>query len=69
MRDYEKELEDMQNKMKALQKEMTMVQDDDGEEEQDGNLGMSQEETGEVDYEKQDKMTKKKMLIAKYMKG
>jgi hypothetical protein len=64
-KDYAKQLADMQNQISAMQKEMTMVEDEHGDEEQDGNLGASQELTGEVDYEKQDKMAKKKMLISK----
>ena len=50
MRDYEEELEKMQNMVAALQKELTMNKGEKVEPDQDGNRGASMEVTGEVDY-------------------
>lgn len=63
--DLEEQIENMQAQLSEMQKKLTMQQGVGVEKNQDGNLGASQEETGEVDYEKQSKMAKKKMLISK----
>lgn len=67
MIDYKKELEDMQNKIAALQKQLTVQQGVGIDPKQDGNRGTADAVTGNVDYEKQDKMARKKMLISKMM--
>lgn len=64
-KDLAQQLENMQNQILEIQKKMTLVDDPDGDPKQDGNVGQANEATGEVDYEKQEKMSKRKMLISK----
>lgn len=61
MNEFEKKIEALQQEIKKL----TLMNGVGVEQGQDGNVGAADAETGEIDYEKQEKMTKKKMLISK----
>ncbi len=65
MKQYEQDLAKMRAQIDEMQKKLTLNQGVGIEKGQDGNQGMSQEVTGEVDFEKQGQMTKKQMLISK----
>ena len=65
MKNLEQEISDMEANLLEMKKKMTMMKGVGIEEGQDGNQGLASAETGEIDYEKQEKMTKKKMLISK----
>lgn len=67
MKDYGKELEDMQNRIAAMQKELTMQKGVGVESQQDGNRGNADSVSGNVDFEKMEQIAKKKMLISKMM--
>jgi len=68
MKNYDNEIQELRSQLAEMQKKLTLQQGVGVEEGQDGNVGTADAVTGNVDYEKQEKMSKKKMLISA-MKG
>ncbi len=65
MKNLEQEIEELKSQLAEKQKKLTLIKGVGVEAGQDGNVGAADAVTGNVDYEKQEQMSKKKMLISK----